>query len=241
MATIIDYPVWRKRAATGEQAGLQYLWARDPSPLGPFAPGGDCSGWCHWLYGAWLDWVYPQTTVLWNMATHLGRIRPVNAAKPGDMLIHRAGYLGAPVGHVAAYIGDEGSGPQTIEAHSSHTTPQVGRFPAFQGRLWEASIAVPEIAPDVNVVARFVAACRQTTIGPGAQGPVVRFLQQELGDLVIDGLYGPLTEGAVSAFQAWFQGAQQHLVPPVTDPRFLLPVTGICDPHTWAALALKAG
>lgn len=237
---VIAYSDWRERLRQAEQPGMRYLWAHDPNPSGPYSPGSDCSGLAHWQYGIWLDWVYPQTAVLWNNANHLGRLRPVSEVQPGWMLMHRANYMGQPIGHVGMYVGDEGNGPETVEAHSSHTIPQVGRFPAFVGRKWETCIAVPEIGVDLNTVSTFVAACRATTIALGATGPVVSFLQQELG-IKVDGVYGPVTQGTVWAFQEWFQGAQQHATPPVTDPRFLLPITGICDPHTWASLALKDG
>ncbi len=65
----------------------------------------------------------------------------------------------------------------------------------------------------------------QPTIGPGATGDVVRRLQRALRrtpnlGLVVDGVFGPQTESAVTTFQ---EGAG-------------LTVDGVVGPHTWAAL-----
>src|SRR5438132_12826543 len=65
----------------------------------------------------------------------------------------------------------------------------------------------------------------QPTIAPGAAGSVVRRLQRALRrtpnlGLVVDGIFGPLTETAVKEFQ---NGAG-------------LPADGIVGPLTWAAL-----
>ncbi|HTJ74410.1 MAG TPA: peptidoglycan-binding protein [Acidimicrobiales bacterium] len=65
----------------------------------------------------------------------------------------------------------------------------------------------------------------QPTIGPGASGDVVRRAQRALRrtpnlGLVVDGVFGPLTETAVKEFQ---EGAG-------------LAVDGIVGPNTWAAL-----
>ncbi|MFN2607573.1 MAG: peptidoglycan-binding protein [Acidimicrobiales bacterium] len=65
----------------------------------------------------------------------------------------------------------------------------------------------------------------QPTIGPGATGDAVKRLQRALRrtpdlSLVVDGVFGPATEAAVTAFQ---QGAA-------------LDVDGIVGPLTWAAL-----
>jgi peptidoglycan hydrolase-like protein with peptidoglycan-binding domain len=65
----------------------------------------------------------------------------------------------------------------------------------------------------------------QPTIGPGASGDVVRRAQRALRrtpnlGLVVDGVFGPVTETAVKEFQ---EGAG-------------LTVDGIVGPNTWAAL-----
>ena len=54
----------------------------------------------------------------------------------------------------------------------------------------------------------------------GSRGAAVRTLQQRLGGLVVDGIFGPRTEARVRAFQ------QRHR----------LVVDGIVGPRTWAAL-----
>ncbi|MCU1346514.1 MAG: hypothetical protein JWL70_2780 [Acidimicrobiia bacterium] len=237
MTLAIAYSEWRDRLKQAEDPSISYLWAHAPSPDGPLAPGADCSGLAHWAYGPWLDWVYPQTSILYNNADQFGRLHPVDDVQPGWMLIHRPGYKNQPIGHVAMYIGDEGHGPQTIEAHSAHTTPEVGKFPAFAGRNWEKSIAITEINADLDLVAQFAAACRATTIKRGDTGPVVKFLQQELG-ITQSGVYDAETEATVRAFQHWFKSARR-VIGIGADSPFSLPVTGICDPHTWAALALN--
>ncbi|HEX3621673.1 MAG TPA: peptidoglycan-binding protein [Acidimicrobiales bacterium] len=65
----------------------------------------------------------------------------------------------------------------------------------------------------------------QPTIGPGATGDVVRRAQRALRrtpdlGLVVDGIFGPATEAAVTGFQ---QGAG-------------LQADGVVGPDTWAAL-----
>jgi peptidoglycan hydrolase-like protein with peptidoglycan-binding domain len=59
----------------------------------------------------------------------------------------------------------------------------------------------------------------KTTIRRGSTGAAVRALQKAVS-VTVDGGYGPITEGAVKAFQA----------------RRNLPANGICGPATWAAL-----
>ena len=54
----------------------------------------------------------------------------------------------------------------------------------------------------------------------GSRGAAVRTLQQRLGGLVVDGIFGPRTEARVRAFQQ----------------RNRLVVDGIVGPRTWAAL-----
>lgn len=211
---------------------MKYLWDVDPNPTGPLAPGADCSGFVHWLYN--LPWVLPQTLLLYNSARVRGALRPVDQARPGDMLIHRIGFDGATTGHVAFYIGDEGHGPQTIEAHSAHTTPQMGLFPAFT-RQWEASIAVDEVVrvqpPAPLNLAAFVLACRAQTLKVGSTGSAVVFWQSLMG-IKQDGIYGQATEQSTSVFQYLFRTneAKQGIV-----DAYLLPVTGVVDSHTWAA------
>lgn len=57
-------------------------------------------------------------------------------------------------------------------------------------------------------------------IRQGSRGPNVTYLQQKLGGLVVDGIFGPKTDGAVRRFQQ-----ANRLV-----------VDGIVGPRTWAAI-----
>lgn len=229
---LIDFQTeFMPRANVGLTPGLQYLWARRTDPNKPFAPGSDCSGWCHWLYGYWFDWVVPQTDELYRVCERNGRLRPLSELQPGWMLLHRQGFKGAKTGHVAAFIG----GNQTIEAHSAHTTPQVGLFQANAMNRFEVCVAIPELNSALPDVATFVNACRASTIELGDKGPVVRFLQQEL-KIQVDGDFGPLTKATVVAFQTWFRQAEINRG--VTDQTKLLGIDGVCGPHTWAAIAM---
>lgn len=69
-------------------------------------------------------------------------------------------------------------------------------------------------------------------------GVAVSVLQSQL-NMPVTGVYDARTESMVTEFQRWFRGAQR--AEGVTDSNYLLAVTGICDPHTWACLALKDG
>ena len=99
--------------------------------------------------------------------------------------------------------------------------------------------ADPEFPPNRKgdgwaAVAQFVAACRQTVIRRGDEGPVVRFAQQALNaadteiagqpgrwpTLTLDGKFGPATENAVRTFQG-HEG---------------LAVDGVVGPKSWSAL-----
>jgi len=76
----------------------------------------------------------------------------------------------------------------------------------------------PAAAPAAPVAVR--AASSNPTLRQGARGPAVVDLQQRLGGLTADGVFGPLTRGAVVSFQSG-----RGLV-----------ADGIVGPLTWGAL-----
>jgi len=71
----------------------------------------------------------------------------------------------------------------------------------------DASVRVPDALPTIP-----------PTVRRGSRGDVVAMLQRELG-IAADGIFGPVTEGAVRTLQAAYG----------------LTVDGICGPKTWAA------
>ena len=105
------------------------------------------------------------------------------------------------IGHVAISLGD-GS---TLEAHSTATGVIQG---TVNGRRWSTGVLVPGIAVDLAAPVpprRPALVLRVTT--PPMSGELVKAVQRALRDLGIhagriDGVYGPQTAAAVTAFQS---------------------------------------
>lgn len=75
----------------------------------------------------------------------------------------------------------------------------------------------------------------------GSRGDAVRAAQDQLAlrtlpetkELAVDGIFGPLTDGATRAFQTWVTENQSDVM--------TLDVDGIIGPRTWRALVLALG
>jgi peptidoglycan hydrolase-like protein with peptidoglycan-binding domain len=92
-----------------------------------------------------------------------------------------------------------------------------------EGMTGEDAGAIPEPGPEPEPEPEPVpppAPELYPTLGRGDIGPWVRYMQLLLGDIAIDGDFGPATESAVETFQG------------IND----LDADGICGPQTWAAL-----
>lgn len=85
-----------------------------------------------------------------------------------------------------------------------------------------AALSLAATAPAAASTAPVVTTC--AAIGPGATGPAVKTLQKTVG-ATADGDFGPATKKAVKAWQ------RSHS----------LPVTGVVDAATWAALPAAVG
>ncbi len=113
---------------------------------------------------------------------------------------------------------DGSFGPQTMGAvqafQRSHALPATG---AVTPAMWSALIVA--LAPPAPVVGA-LASYRNQTLRTGSSGPAVIALQRVLRVNPADGAFGPMTTGAVLAFQ------RAHR----------LAASGVVDAATWAAL-----
>ena len=76
----------------------------------------------------------------WAYCARYGRrVTAVEAATTPGLLCFRVGVT--PINHVAITLGDN----KTMEARSSHTTPQVGVFGAMTSRRWTAFVTIPGV------------------------------------------------------------------------------------------------
>jgi len=125
---------------------------------------------------------------------------------------------GVTVAQIQAKLGvtaDGVAGPVTIAAAKAFQAAHGLEVDGEVGPLTWAALnkTAPAPAPTHAV---------EPTISQGATGPAVVLLQQHLGGLVTDGVFGPQTNAHVRQFQA-----AHHLV-----------VDGIVGPQTWAALGI---
>ena len=76
----------------------------------------------------------------WAYCARYGRrVTAAEAATTPGLLCFRVGVT--PINHVAITLGDN----KTMEARSSHTTPQVGVFGAMTSRRWTAFVTIPGV------------------------------------------------------------------------------------------------
>lgn len=98
-------------------------------------------------------------------------------------------------------------------------------------KVWKALMApvttAPKPPPSTGTTSSALAteftAHKKTTLKSGSRGTAVKVLQQGLGGLVVDGVFGSRTTAKVKALQA----ARK------------LPATGVVDGRTWSALELS--
>lgn len=191
----------------------------NPEILGMFEAVGhgwvkdDETAWCAAFVGAVLGSLGLPHTGKLNARSYLdwGRDVPLREARPGDVVIFWRGHPDAATGHVAFLVGFSGA---KVIVRGGNQGNKVSDAPYDVSRILgirRADAALPETG--------------RATVRAGDRGAMVLDLQDQLRRLgyfagKMDGHFGPLTRGAVVAFQA------DHG----------LGADGVVGPKTWAAI-----
>jgi peptidoglycan hydrolase-like protein with peptidoglycan-binding domain len=138
------------------------------------------------------------------------------AAAPALPPLQQQGSRGSDVARIQRLLGipaDGIFGPQTAGAVRAFQLAHHLQVDGIVGRqTWTALLSGTSTAPASRPWLRF-----------GSTGSYVRELQQRLGGLAVDGIFGPKTRAGVFAFQS-----SHHLM-----------VDGIVGTQTWAALPAR--
>ena len=145
---------------------------------------------------------------------------PVSDVVPGDVVVYGPG-----TGVHTALIVQNGLDPLTVSMGqqgdpSSVHVSQDNRQPVRYLRFSTTAVTPgPPPAPHPGGMC----SVNLRILTPGTTGGDVKSLQKLLGNIAVDGVYGPATTGAVRAFQSMMKGAAG-------------PVDGVCGSGTWTAL-----
>jgi peptidoglycan hydrolase-like protein with peptidoglycan-binding domain len=130
-------------------------------------------------------------------------------------------YNGYSVRQIQTFLTQRGFATKVDGIYGPNTTTQVRAFQRSQGVkadgivgpvTWSRLTSPRRPTPPAPKV--------RQTVRRGSTGPDVKYLQQKLGRLKVDGIFGPATERKVRAFQR----------------RQRITVDGIVGPATWSRI-----